>query len=170
MEPALHPDLLRTEPADRAVLEAALSAHLASEQFICLSGAYIRRSAVASSVLWVHAWHPLPGLIAWVAALVWGGCAALAISFEVLAWRAQHRLMSALPRAHGVVRLHFGPSPAPTPSSVLVHLLAPISGVLWAHALWPARLSAGVVSLGSRLWLLLLGLWLATNARDRSRR
>jgi hypothetical protein len=169
MDPGLHPDRLGTEPADRAVLDAALSAHLANQRFASLAGAYVRRSAVASSVLWVHSWHTLPGLIVWVAALAWGGCAALAISFEVLAWKAQQRLMSARPRAHGIVRLHFGSSRPPAVSSVFVHLLTPVSGILWAHALRPSVLSAGVVSLASRLWLLVLMLWLGTCARERAR-
>jgi hypothetical protein len=169
METGLHPDLLGTELADRAVLEAALSAHLANQQFASLAGAYVRRSAVASSVLWVHSWHTLPGLIVWAAVLVWGGCAALAISFEVLARKAQQRLTSALPKAGGIVRLHFGPSPPPSVSTVLVHLLTPVSGILWAHALRPSLLPAGVVSLASRLWLLVLMLWLGISARERVR-
>src|SRR5207245_10607733 len=78
---------------------------------------------------------------------------------------AKQRLMNARPRAHGIVRLHFGPSPPPAASSVLVQLLTPVSGILWAHALRPSLLPAGVVSLGSRLWLVLLVLWLGTRAR-----
>ncbi len=163
MEPGLRDDLRGMDLADRAALEAALSAQLANQQFASLAGAYVQRSAVASSVLWVQSWHALPGLVVWVASLAWGGCTALAIALEILAWKAQHRLMSALPRAHGIVRLHFGPSPPPAPSSVLVHLLAPVSGILWAHALWPAGLPAGVVTLGARLWLLLLVLWLGSS-------
>ena len=169
MDPGLHADLLGTELADRAMLEAALSAHLANQQFTSQAAAYVRRSAVASSILWVHSWHTLPGLIVWVAALTWGGCAALAISFEVLARKAQQRLTGALPKAGGIVRLHFGPAPPAAASSVLVHLLAAVSGILWAHALRPSLLAAGVVSLGARLWLLLLVLWLATRANERAR-
>jgi hypothetical protein len=169
MEPGPHPDLLGTELADRAVLEAALSAHLANQQFASLAGAYVRRSAIASSVLWIHSWHTLPGLILWPVVLAWGGCAALAMSFEVLARKAQQRLADVLPRAHGIVRLHFGPSPPPAVSTVLVHLLTPVSGILWAHALRPSLLPAGLVTLGARLWLLLLVLWLGTSAHERVR-
>jgi hypothetical protein len=169
MEPGVHPDLLGTALADRAVVEAALSAHLANQQFASLAGAYVRRSAVVSSVLWFHSWHTLPGLIVWAAMLGWGGCAALAISFEVLARKAQQRLTSALPKAGGIVRLHFGPSLPPTASSMFVHLLTPVSGVLWAHALRPSLLSAGLVTLGAKLWLLLLVLWLGISAHERMR-
>jgi hypothetical protein len=169
MEPELHPDLLGTEVVDRAVLEAALSAHLANQRFTSLAGAYVRRSAVASSVLWVHSWYALPGLIVWVAALTWGVCAALALSFDVLARKAQQRLTSALPKAGGIVRLHFGPSLPPAASSVLVHLLTPVSGILWAHAVRPSLLPAGLVILGARLWLLLLVLWLGTSAHEHVR-
>jgi len=169
MEQGLPRDLPETELTDRAVLEAALSAHLANQHFTSLAGAYVRRSAVASSVLWVHSWHTLPGLVLWAAVLAWGGCAALAISFEVLARKAQQRFMGALPKAGGIVRLHLGPSVPAAASSVLVHLLTPVSGILWAHALRPSLLPAGLVTLGTRLWLLLLVLWLGTSAHARVR-
>jgi hypothetical protein len=169
MEPELHPDLLGTELADRAVLETALSAHLANQQFTSLAGAYVRRSAVASSVLLVHSWHTLPGLLVWAAVLGWGGCAALAMSFELLARKAQQQLADVLSRTHGIVRLHFGPSPPPAVSTVLVHLLTPVSGILWAHAMRPSLLPAGLVTLGAKLWLLLLVLWLGTSADERVR-
>jgi hypothetical protein len=169
MEPGLHPDVLGSGLADRAVLEAALSAHLANQQFASLAGGYVRRSAVVSSVLWFHSWHTLPGLIVWAAVLGWGGCAALAMSFEVLARKAQQRLADALPKAHGIVRLHFDPAPPPAVSTVFVHLLTPVSGILWAHALRPSLLPAGLVTLGTRLWLLLLVLWLGTSAHARVR-
>ena len=45
---------------------------------------------------------------------------------------------------------------------MLVHLLAPVSGILWAHALRPSLLPAGLVTLGARSWLLLLVLWLGS--------
>jgi len=169
METGVHPDVLGTGLADRALLEAALSAHLANQRFASLSGAYVWRSAIASSLLWVHSWHTLPGLILWPVVLAWGGCAALSISFEVLARKAQQRLAGALPKAGRIVRLHFGRSVRPAASSVFVHLLTPVSGILWAHALRPALLPVGLVTLGARLWLILLVLWLGTSAHERVR-
>ena len=52
---------------------------------------------------------------------------------------------------------------------MFVHLLTPVSGILWAHALRPSVLPAGLVTLGARLWLLLLVLWLGTSAHERVR-
>jgi hypothetical protein len=43
MEPELHPDLLRMELADRAVLEAVRSAHLANQEFTSLAPSFPRR-------------------------------------------------------------------------------------------------------------------------------
>jgi len=154
---------------DRAVLQVALSAYFASQQFASLGSAYVERSMIPSALLCVNAWRPLPHFIAWAAALAWGGCAALAVSFDVLAWRARRRLVAALSRAREAVHLHFAPAPAPSASSLLVHALVPLSGILWAHALRPDLLPPAVVSLGSRSWLVLVGLWLAVKETDRRR-
>ena len=146
---------------DRAALHVALSAYFASRQFASLGGAYVERSMIPGAVLCVNAWRPLPHFIAWVAVLAWGGCAALAVSFDVLAWRARQRLVAALPKAQEAVRLHFAPPPAPSVSFLLLHALVPVSGLLWAYALRPDLLPRGLVWLGARCWLVLVVLWLA---------
>jgi len=146
---------------DRAVLQVALSAYFASQQFASLGGAYVQRSMIPSALLWINAWRPLPHLIAWAAVLAWGGCAVLALSFDVLAWRAHQRLVATLPKVREAVRLHFAPMPPPSVSFLVVHALVPLSGILWAHALRPDLLPPGVVWLGARSWLVLVGLWLA---------
>jgi hypothetical protein len=146
---------------DRAALQAALSAYFAGQQFASLGGAYVERALVPGTLLWVHAWRPLPSLMAWAAALAWGGCAALAFSFEILAWRARERLLAVLPEARKAALLHFAPAPPPSVSVLLLHALVLLTGVLWLHALGPDLLSAAWLGLGARCWLGVAGLWLA---------
>jgi hypothetical protein len=145
---------------ERAALQAVFSAYFASRQLAGLGGAYVERSMIPSALLWVHAWRPLPGLVAWIAVLAWGACAALAVSFEVLASRARARLMAALPEVRAV-HLHFAPAPPPSVSFLLGHALVPLSSILWVHALGSDLLSPAVLWLGTRCWLLVVGLWLA---------
>ena len=153
---------------DRAALQAVFSAYFASRQFAGLGGAYVERAMIPGALLWVHAWRPLPGLVAWIAVLAWGACAALAVSFEVLASRARARLMAALPNVREAVHLHFAPAPPPSVSFLLVHALVPLSGILWVHALGSDLLSPALLWLSTRCWLLVVGLWLAVrSAEDR---
>ena len=151
---------------DRAALQMALSSYFAGQQFAALGGAYADRSLVPSTLLWLNAWSPLPHLIAWSAVLAWAGCAALAVSFDVLAWRARHRLLAGLPRTRGTVRLHFGPPPAPSASLLLRRALLPLNGLFWAHALRPDLVTPVVLGAGSKSWLALVGLWLAVRMAD----
>ena len=146
---------------DRAALQVALSAYFAGQQLALLGGAYVERSLIPGALLWLNAWRPLPHLVAWAAVLAWGGCAALAVSFEVLARQARRRLLAALPRAREAVFLHFAPAPPPLVSLLLLHALALLSAMLWAHALRSDLVPPAVVSLGSRTWLVLAVLWLA---------
>ena len=155
-------------PDDRAALQTSLSAYFAGLQFAALGGAYADRSLIPSTLLWLNAWRPLPHLIAWAAVLMWAGCAALSMSFDVLAWRARQRLLAALPRARGAVRLHFAPSPSPPASLLLSRALVPLNGLFWAHALRPDLVTPAVLGLGSRSWLLLVGLWLAVRVAERT--
>jgi len=152
---------------DRAALQVALSAYFAGQQLARLSGAYAERSLIPGFLLWVNAWRPVPHLIAWATVLAWGGCAGLAVSFEVLASRARAKLLAALPGVHGSVHLHFAPAQCPPISFLLVHVLLPLSGILWVHALGPGLLSPTVVWLGSRSWLVMVGLWLAVKNKER---
>jgi len=153
---------------DRAVLQIALSAYFASQQFAILGGAYVERSLIPGAVLWMDASRPLPHLVAWMSALAWAGCATLGVSFEILAWRARQRLTDALPLARRAVRLHFAPAPAPSVSSLLLRPLLPLGAVLAAHALQPDLLPWDVVFLGARCWAVLLVLWLALRTAARS--
>jgi hypothetical protein len=155
-------------PDERAALQAVLSAYFAGRQFASLGGAYVERSMIPSALLWVHASRPLPGFVAWVAVLAWGGCAALAVSFGVLASRARARLLAALPNVRNVAHLHFGPEPPPSVSFLLVQALAPLSGILWVHALRADLLSPAVLFLGSRCWLIVACLWLAVRWSERA--
>ena len=91
-------------------------------------------------------------------------------SFEVLARRARQRLLAALPRAREAALLHFAPAPPPSVSLLVLHALALLSGVLWAHALRSDVLPPAVVSLGSRTWLVLAVLWLAVRTGAPTRR
>jgi hypothetical protein len=153
---------------DRAALQSALSAYFASRQFASLGGAYVERSLIPGALLYMNAWRPLPHLIAWIAVLAWGGCAALAVSFQALARHARQRLRAALPRAREAAFLHFAPAPPPSASFLLLHALALLSAVLWAHALRSDLVPAAAVSLGSRTWLVLAVLWLAVKKTDRT--
>jgi len=153
---------------ERGALQAVLSAYFASRQLAGLGGAYVERSMIPSALLWVHAWRPLPGFVAWVAILAWGGCAGLAVSFEVLASRARAKLLAALPGVRGAVRLHVAPAPPPSAAVLLVHALLPLGGVLWVHALRSDLLAPTVVWLGSRSWLVMIGLWLAVKTNQRT--
>jgi len=153
---------------DRAALQVALSAYFAGQQLARLGGAYAERSLIPGFLLWVNAWRPVPHLIAWATILAWGGCAALAVSFEVLASRARAKLLAALPGVRGSVHLHFAPAPRAPVSFLLVHALLPLSGILWVHALGPDLLSPTVVWLGSRSWLVMVGLWLAVKNNERT--
>jgi hypothetical protein len=153
---------------DRVVLQAALSAYFASQQFASLGAAYVERSLVPGALLWANAWRPLPHLIAWGAVLAWGGCVALAVSFEVLASRARAKLLAAMPRAREAAVLHFAPAPPPSVSFLLLHAVVLLSGVLWAHALRADLVPPAVVSLGSRTCLVLAVLWLAVKNNDRT--
>ena len=96
--------------------------------------------------------------------------AALAVSFGVLARRARQRLRAALPHAREAAVLHFAPAPPPSVSLLVLHALALLSGVLWAHALRSDVLPPAVVSLGSRTWLVLAVLWLAVRTGAPTRR
>jgi len=156
----------RSMADDRAALQVALSAYFASQQFAILGGIYVERSLVPSAVLWVNAWRPLPHLIAWAAVLAWGGCAALTVSFDVLSWRAQQRLRAVLPEAREAVQLHFAPAPLPSVSLLLAHALVPVGGILCLHALGSDLLSPGMLWLGTRCWLVVVGLWLAVRWSD----
>jgi hypothetical protein len=151
---------------DRAALQVALSAYFAGQQLAILGGAYVERSLIPSTLLCLNAWRPLPHLIAWAAVLAWGGCAALAVSFEVLAWRARQRLLAVLPRAREAVFLHFAPTPRPSVSLLVLLVLVLLSGMLWAHALRSDLVPPAVVSLGSRTWVVLAVLWLAVKTND----
>jgi hypothetical protein len=153
---------------DRAALQVALSAYFASQQLARSGGAYVERSLIPGLLLWVNAWRPLPHLIAWATILAWGGCAALAVSFEFLASRARAKLLAALPGVRGSVHLHFAPAQRPPVSLLFVHALLPLSGILWVHALRPDLLAPTVVSLGSRSWLVVVGLWLAVKKNERT--
>jgi hypothetical protein len=146
---------------DRAALQVALSAYFAGRQFASLGSAYLERSLIPCALLWVLAWRPLPGLVAWMAVLAWGACAALAVSFEVLASRARAKLMAALPRVREAAHLHFAPAPPPSLSLLLVHALVPLGGLPWVHALGPGLLSPAVLGLAARCWLVVAALRLA---------
>jgi hypothetical protein len=146
---------------ERAALRAVFSAYFASRQFAGLGGAYVEQSVIPGALLWVHAWRPLPGFVAWVAVLAWGAFAALAVSFGLLASRARRKLMDALPRVREAAHLHFAPAPPPPVSLLLVHALVPLSGILWVHALGSDLLPPAVLSLAARCWLVVVGLWLA---------
>ena len=153
---------------DRVALQVALSAYFAGQQFASLGEAYVERSLIPGAVLWVNVWRPLPHLVAWIAVLAWGGCAALAVSFEVLAWRARQRLLTVLPKARKAVRLHFAPPDPPSASFLLSHALMPLNGILWAHALRPDLATPALWELGSRSWLAVVGLWVAVRMNERA--
>jgi len=153
---------------DRAALQMALSSYFAGQQFAALGGAYADRSLIPSTLLWVNAWRPLPHLAAWAAVLAWAGCAALAVSFDLLAWRARQRLLAVLPSTRGAVRLHFAPAPAPSAALWLSRALVPLNGLFWAHALRPDLVTPVVLGAGSRSWLALVGLWLAVRTAERA--
>ena len=149
----------------RAALEAALSAYFAHQRFGSLSADYVERSALPGLFLWIHGWHPLPTLLSWVAALAWGGCSGLAFSFRGLAWKWQREFAAALPEARCVARLHMAPRPMAA-SSVLLHLLLPVSALLWLQAVLPGLLGPGLLAASLRGWPLLLGLSLCVRLFD----
>ena len=155
--------------ADRAALQAALSAYFACHELAALGGAYVERSLIPGALLWVHAWRPLPHLVSWAAVLAWAGCTTLAVSFDVLAWRARQRLLAALPGAQAVVRLHFAQPPAVPPSFLLVQALVPLGAVLWAHALRPGLLPPALLGPSSRAWLAVVVFWFGVKKTERSR-
>lgn len=140
----------------RNALESALAAHFAIERLGSASFAYLYASTVPSLVLWIHAWHPLPDLVTWFAVLIWGSCEFLAVSFAIGAHRQRRRLFVVLPEAQRAARLEFAPEePVAQVSSLLMLLSAAASGVLWAHGVAPALVSASALSIGARAWVLL---------------
>jgi hypothetical protein len=144
-------------PDPREALTAALSAHFAVERLGSAGVAYLYASALPSLVLWVHGWHPLPGLVVWLAVLGWGSFGCLAAVFSWAAWRSQARLAAALPEARRVVRVQFSPvEPVPLASSLLLLLSVGASAVLWANGVAPGLVAPDILSLSTKAWVLLV--------------
>lgn len=145
-----------TEPT-RAALHDALGAYFAVESLGSSSLAYLYASAVPSLFLWVHAWHPLPNLVAWFAALAWGSCGCLAVSFGVGAWRSRARLIAALPQARRAASLELAPGePVAMVSSLLLLLSVIASSLLFLHGLAPGLVSVNALALDEKAWILLV--------------
>jgi hypothetical protein len=145
------------EAAPRQAHESVLSAHFAHARLSASGLAYLYGSALPSLVLWVHAWHPLPDLLVWLAALGWGSCAILAGVCGWAAWKCRARIAAALPDSRSVARVEFSPAdPAPAASSFLLLLSITAGGVLWLHGLAPGLVAPGLVVLGTRAWALLV--------------
>ena len=146
--------------ADRAALQAVLSAYFANQQLTALAGAYAERSMIPGALLWVNTWRPVPHLLSWMGVLAWSGCATLAVAFDILAWRARQRLLAALPRARAVVRIEFGPPRSVSMPAVLARAMLPLGGLLWAHALRPGLVPPALLQVGPRAWLVAAVMWL----------
>jgi hypothetical protein len=144
-------------PVARDALGSVLSAHFDHGRLGAASRAYLYASAVPSLVLWLHAWRPLPGLLVWIAGLVWGACGLLAGICSWGAVRSRQRLAAALPRAQRVVRIQFSAAESGSMSSSLLLLLSvAASSVLWLHDVAPGLVTPAVLALDAKAWALLL--------------
>jgi hypothetical protein len=145
------------ETAGRAALQAALAAAFAVRALEAQSTLYLYGSAGPTLVLWVHAWHALPATLAWLAAVGWLFCLALALSLAGIALQRRAQLAHVLPEAGRMARLHFGSGGGPVPvgSTILVWLATTAGGVLCLHALEPLWLRADVLQVSYKVWLIL---------------
>jgi len=156
------------EESAREALHVALGGHLAAQQLAAQSLAYFYASAVPSTVLWMHCWHPLPEIVTWLAALVWAMCAVLAVLLATVAGKRRAEAGRALPRANRVARAHFATSEVLPPASTLLFGLSSISSsVLWVHGLAPHLLRPDVILITSRAWLVLVAATIANRYIER---
>jgi hypothetical protein len=146
------------ELAGRGALQAALAAAFAIRALEAQSTLYLYGSAGPALFLWVHAWYPLPDLLAWLAAVSWTFCLALAVALAGIAVKRRAQLAQSLPEAGRIARLHFSSNHEPTPlgSTILIWLATTAGGTLCMYALAPQWVRADLVQVSYRIWLILL--------------
>ena len=146
-------------PARRAeaALQIALAGYFAAEQLSAQSLAYFYGSTLPTTVLWIHAWRPLPDLLTWFAALGWGMCVFLAVALAVVAAKRRAQAEAAMPDAGGDARLHLASTDGQRVTSMLLFGLAVMaSTLLWIHGLAPRLLGEYSVVAASRAWIILV--------------
>ena len=159
----------REAGAGHQALETVLGAYFGAQRIEAEGRRYRHASAMPSVVLWIHAWHPLPDLVAWLAVLGWGMCLALAVALGAAAISRRARVQAMVPEARRVVRLQFAPERgAPAASALLFHLALAASAALWLHALAPHALRPAAVAIAAKSWALLIAAALANKYFERA--
>jgi len=153
--------------SERQALESTLGAHFAGERLSRASATYAGAAVCPSTVLWVHAWHPLPGLIVWSASLLWASLLVLAGVFVVAARRARAHLLQRPPETELAARLHFAEGTALEMSSLWLFLSILTSTLLWLHALRAEVLPEHTVALAEKVWAIFMTATLVNRALER---
>jgi hypothetical protein len=139
--------------AAREALETALGGYFAAHRLEARSLAFLYSAGVPTVLLWIHSWHPLPGLVTWCAALAWMFCEVQAVALALGAVKRRAAANAALPNARRVARLHFATGrPFPAASALLLTLATLASSLLLIQGLAPQLLRPDVIEMDGKLW------------------
>jgi hypothetical protein len=137
-------------------LAAALALHFSIASLTRLGNAYLQATFAPSVLLCIGTRYSLPGWMTWLSTLIWAALLILALTLLLAADARRRHLPRHARGAEPLVRLHFGRRyPAPVVSATLGAGAFLASVGLWLDAVHPGFVSADVLGICARSWMVL---------------